>query len=53
MALKKAKRPADAIASFRAVVKQFPGSDAAAQAKTQLTTMNATAAAPARKPASR
>jgi TolA-binding protein len=49
MALKKAKRPTDAIASFRAVVKQFPSSDEAGQAKTQLTSMNASVSAPAKR----
>jgi len=49
MALKKAKRPNDAAMSFRAVIKQFPGSDQAAQSKQQLTAMGMSAAAPARK----
>jgi TolA-binding protein len=39
MALKKAKRPSDAALSFRAVIKQFPASDEAAQSKQQLTAM--------------
>lgn len=52
MALKKAKKPTEAIASFRAVIKQFPASDEAAQAKTQLNSLGVPLTAPAvRKPA--
>lgn len=52
MALKKARKPTEAIASFRQVVHDFPHSNEAGQAKIQLTTMGATASATAtRKPA--
>ncbi len=44
MALKKLKKNPDAIASFRAVVAQFPHADEAAQAKQQLTSMGASPA---------
>jgi TolA-binding protein len=49
MALKKARKNADAIASFRHVVTDFPRSEEAPQAKTQLTSMGATATAVAPK----
>ncbi len=45
MALKKARKNPDAIASFRHVVADFPRSEEAPQAKTQLTSMGATASA--------
>jgi TolA-binding protein len=41
MALKKEKKNAAAIASFQAVVKEFPHTEEASQARTQLTTMGA------------
>ena len=46
MALKKDRQPQAAIASFRKVVAEFPQSDEAAQAKTQLTAMGADKPAP-------
>lgn len=49
MALKKLNRAKDAIVAFRAVTTQFPKSDDAAKAKSQLTSMGATAASPAAK----
>ena len=49
MALKKEKKNTAAIASFQAVIKEFPHSEEAPQAKTQLTSLGASApAAPAR-----
>jgi TolA-binding protein len=48
MALKKARKNPEAIASFRHVVQDFPHSNEAPQAKTQLTSMGATAAPPKR-----
>jgi TolA-binding protein len=47
MALKKAFKTKEAIASFRSVVAKFPRSDEAAQAKQQLTSMAAGPAPPA------
>jgi TolA-binding protein len=49
MALKKNRRPNDAAMSFRAVIKQFPGSDEAAQAKQQLTAMGLSSTAARKK----
>ncbi len=49
LALRRAKKPAEAIKAFRDVVAQFPRSGAAGQAKTQLTEMGANKPAPRKK----
>jgi TolA-binding protein len=48
LALKKAKQPTAAIATFRDVIRKFPHSPEATQARAQLTELGASASAPAR-----